>query len=83
MSWGHQNRCDNLDVSKPFRASPGSQLIFAPPDEISKLLVVGVVVVLHPVKQRRGNLHQSVVGRLLLLAAGVAVVQVIHLVCYL
>lgn len=61
--------------------SPGAQLVLAAPDKVSKLLVVGVVVMLDSVQQRRRDLHQRVVGHLLLLAAGVAVVQVVHLVC--
>lgn len=44
---------------------------------------MGVVVVLDSVEQRRRDFHQRVVRHLLLLAAGVAVVQVVHFVCYL
>lgn len=60
--------------------SPGAQLVLAAPNKVPKLLVVGVVVVLDSVEQRRRDFHQRVVGQLLLLAAGVAVVQVVHFV---
>lgn len=61
--------------------SPGAQLILTAPDKVSKLLIVGVVVMLNSVEQRRSDLHQSVVGHLLLFATGVAIVQVVNLVC--
>lgn len=37
-------------------------------------------MVLDSVEQRRWDFHQHVVGQLLLLAAGVAIVQVVHFV---
>lgn len=40
-------------------------------------------MVLHTVQRRWRDLHQSVVGCLLFFAACVAVVQVVHPVCYL
>lgn len=40
-------------------------------------------MMLDSVQQRRRDLHQGVVGHLLLLATRVAVVQVVHLVCHL
>lgn len=59
---------------------PGSQLVLAPPGELSEALVALVVVVEHPVQRGGAQVHQSVVGRLLLLPAGVAVEQVVDLI---
>lgn len=59
---------------------PGSQLVLAPPGELSEALVALVVVVEHPVQGGGAQVHQSVVGRLLLLPAGVAVEQVVDLI---
>lgn len=61
---------------------PGPQLILAAPDEVSKLLIVGVVVVLDSEEHGSGDLHQGVIGRLLLLPTGVAVVEVVDFVSY-
>lgn len=60
--------------------SPGAKLVLTAPYKVPKLLVVGVIVVLDSVEQRRWDFHQSVVGQLLLLATCVAIVQVVHLV---
>lgn len=65
------------------RPVPGPQLILAAPDEVPELLVVGVVVVLDSEEHGSRDLHQRVVGCLLLLPAGVAVVEVVDLVSYL
>lgn len=62
---------------------PGPQLVLAAPDEVSKLLVVGVVVVLDSEEHGSRDLHQGVVGCLLLLPARVAVVEVVDFVSYL
>lgn len=62
--------------------SPGAQLVFTTPHEVSKLLIVGIVVMLDSIKHRRRNFHQHIVGHLLLLSTGVAIVQVVHPVCY-
>ena len=62
---------------------PGPQLILTAPDEVSKLLIVGVVVVLDSEEHGSGDLHQRVIGRLLLLPTGVAVVEVVDFVSYL
>lgn len=62
---------------------PGSKLIFTAPDKVSKLLVVGVVVVLDSEEHGSGDFHQCVIGCLLLLAAGVAIVEVVDFVSYL
>lgn len=63
-------------------AIPGSKLILAPPGEFSKALVALVVVVEHAVERWRSQIHQSVVGRLLLLPTGVAVKKVVDLIGY-
>lgn len=63
-------------------AIPGSKLILTPPGEFSKALVALVVVVEHAVERRRSQVHQSVVGCLLLLPTGVAIKQVVDLVGY-
>lgn len=62
---------------------PGAQLILTAPDEVAKLLVVGVVVMLDAEEHGSGDLHQRVIGRLLLLPTGVAVVEVVDFVSYL
>lgn len=62
---------------------PGPQLVLAAPDEVSKLLVVGVVVVLDSEEHGSRDLHQGVVGCLLLLPARVAIVEVVDFVSYL
>lgn len=62
---------------------PGPQLVLTTPHEVSKLLVVGVVVVLDSEQHGSGDLHQRVVGRLLLLPTGVAIVEVVDFVSYL
>lgn len=61
---------------------PGSELVLTPPGEFSEAFVALVIVVEHAVERRRSQVHQGVVGRLLLLPAGVAVEQVVDLVCY-
>lgn len=61
---------------------PGPQLILAPPSEFSETLVALVVVVEHTVEGGGAQVHQGVVGRLLLLPAGVAVKEVIDLIGY-
>lgn len=60
---------------------PGSQLVLTPPGEFTKALVALVVVVKHTVQCRSAQVHQSVVSCLLLLPTGVAVKQVIYLIC--
>lgn len=62
---------------------PGPQLILTAPDKVSKLLVVRVVVVLDSEEHGRGDLHQRVVGCLLLLPTGIAIVEVVDFVGYL
>lgn len=62
---------------------PGPQLVLTAPDKVSELLVVGVVVVLDSEEHGSGDLHQRVIGRLLLLPTGVAVVEVVDFVSYL
>lgn len=62
---------------------PGPQLVLTAPDKVSKLLVVGVVVVLHSEEHGSRDLHEGVVGCLLLLPARVAVVEVVDFVSYL
>lgn len=62
---------------------PWPQLILTAPDEVSKLLVVGVVVVLDSEEHGSRDLHQCVVGCLLLLPTGVAIVEVVDFVSYL
>lgn len=62
---------------------PGPQLVLTAPDEVSKLLVVGVVVVLDSEEHGSRDLHQRVIGCLLLLPTGVAVVEVVDFVSYL
>lgn len=61
---------------------PGPQLIFTAPGELPKALVVLVVVVKDSVEAGGAQVQQSVVGCLLLLAARVAVEEVVDLVCY-
>lgn len=61
---------------------PGPQLILAPPSEFSETLVALVVVVEHTVEGGGAQVHQGVVGRLLLLPAGVAIKEVIDLIGY-
>lgn len=64
------------------KAVPGSQLILTPPGEFPEALVALVVVVEHAAKRRSTQIHQSVVGRLLLLPTGVTVEQVVDLIRY-
>lgn len=73
--WGQEGR--------GARMVPGPQLVLAAPHEVPELLVVGVVVVLDSEEHGSGDLHQRVIGRLLLLPTGVAVVEVVDLVSYL
>lgn len=61
---------------------PGPQLIFTAPSELPKALVVLVVVVKDSVQAGGTQVQQSVVSCLLLLTAGVAVEEVVDLVCY-
>lgn len=61
---------------------PGPQLILTAPGELPKALVVLVVVVQDSVEAGGAQVQQSVVGCLLLLAARVAVEEVVDLVCY-
>lgn len=61
---------------------PGPQLIFTAPGELPKALIVLVVVVKDSVEAGGAQVQQSVVGCLLLLAAGVAIEEVVDLVCY-
>lgn len=62
---------------------PGPQLVLAPPDEVAELLVVRIVVVLDSEQHRGRDLHQRVVGSLLLLSTCVPIVQIVDLVGYL
>lgn len=62
---------------------PGPKLVLTAPDEVSKLLIVGVVVVLDSEEHGSGDLHQRVIGCLLLLPTGVAVVEIVDFVSYL
>lgn len=64
------------------RKLPGAQLVLAPPGELAEALVALVVVVENAVQGGGAQVHQRVVGRLLLLAAGVTVEQVVDLVSY-
>lgn len=62
---------------------PGPQLILTAPDEVPKLLIVGVVVVLDSEEHGSRDLHEGVVGCLLLLPARIAIVEVVDFVSYL
>lgn len=64
------------------KAVPGAQLVLTPPGELSEAFVTLVVVVEDAVQRGSSQVHQRVVGRLLLFAAGVAIEQVIDLVSY-
>ena len=70
-------------TTHPRTHAPGAQLILAPPDKIAELLIVSVVVVLDSEQHGGRDFHQRVVGSLLLLAAGVPIVQIVDLVGYL
>lgn len=61
---------------------PGAQLVLAPPGEFTEAFVALVVVVEHAVEGGSAQVHQGVVGRLLLLAAGVTVEEVVDLISY-
>lgn len=67
---------------KQLPSLPGPQLIFTAPGELAKALVVLVVVVKDAVQAGGAQVQQSVVGCLLLLATGVAIEEVVDLVCY-
>lgn len=60
---------------------PGSELVFTSPHKVSELLVVRVVMMLNAIQQRGRDLHQGVIGRLLLLSTRVAIIQVVNFVC--
>ena len=62
---------------------PGPQLVLTPPDEVAELLIVRVVVVLDSEQHGGWDLHQHVVGSLLLLATCVPIVQIVDLIRYL
>lgn len=60
---------------------PGSQLILTAPGELPKALIVLVVVVKDAVQAGGAKVQQGVVGGLLLLATGIAIEEVVDLVC--
>lgn len=62
---------------------PGPQFIFTPPDKVAELLIVRIVVVLDSEQHRGWDLHQCVVGSLLLFSTCVPIVQIVDLVSYL
>lgn len=74
-----ENEFDSREALKRY-SIPGPQLVLAPPSEFSETLVALVVVVEHTVEGGGAQVHQGVVGRLLLLPAGVAVKEVIDLI---
>lgn len=59
---------------------PGSKLILTPPGELPKALIALVVVVENSMQSRGAQVHQSIIRRLLLLAARVAVKQVVDFI---
>lgn len=61
---------------------PGSKFILTPPGEFSKALIALVVVVEYTVECWSPQVHQSVVGCLLLFPTGVTIEQVIDLISY-
>lgn len=71
---------DAEDGREERRKLPGPQLVLAPPGELAEALVALVVVVEDAVQGGSAQVHQRVVGRLLLLAAGVTVEEVVDLV---
>lgn len=87
-AWSNKHVFSTVPPFFPFRSErnsqttiPGSKLILTPPGEFSKALVALVVVVKHSAQCGSAQVHQSVVSCLLLFPAGVAVKQVIYLIC--
>ena len=83
VKWEQGEVTAALTPTHPRTHAPGAQLILAPPDKIAELLIVSVVVVLDSKQHGGRDFHQRVVGSLLLLAAGIPIVQIVDLVGYL
>ena len=62
---------------------PGAQFILTPPGEFSKTLIVLVIVVEDSMESGGAQIQECVVGGLLLLPTGVAIEEIVDLVCYL
>lgn len=75
-------KAEQFNAKKGLITVPWSQLVLTPPGEFSEALVALVVVVEHTVERGSTQVHQSVVGRLLLLPTGVAIEQVVDLIRY-
>ena len=61
---------------------PGAQFILTPPGEFSETLIVLVIVVEDSMESGGAQIQKRVVGRLLLLPAGIAIEEIVDLVCY-
>lgn len=74
--WDRKMRREGKEVK------PGPELILTAPGELPKAFIALVVVVEDTVQRGWAQIHQHVVGCLLLLPACVAIEQVVNFVCY-